>query len=253
MRFASNIRPVLGQSRATLRPLGHNLLERLVEWWPLNEQSGTRRGVHAGLHLTDNNTVTGADGVGSLASQFTAANTEFLNRASSSQLQTGDIDFTLSAWVYLTNKTLNRCIVSKYNVTLNSATELEFYTDHVASLDRFRFQLTSNGQTGGTVTATANNFGAPALDTWYLLFFWHDAAANTISIQVNTSTPDSAAIANGAPAAGSDFRIGNWENGATHRLWDGRIQRVGFWKRILSADERAWLYNGGRGRDYPFF
>jgi hypothetical protein len=30
----------------------------LVEWWALNEDSGTRVGVHAGLNLTDNNTVT---------------------------------------------------------------------------------------------------------------------------------------------------------------------------------------------------
>ena len=31
---------------------------------------------------------------------------------------------------------------------------------------------------------------------------------------------------------------------------DGRLDQVGVWKRVLTADERTWLYNSGNGRSY---
>jgi hypothetical protein len=31
---------------------------------------------------------------------------------------------------------------------------------------------------------------------------------------------------------------------------NGSIDEVGFWKRVLTADERTWLYNSGAGRTY---
>src|SRR5206468_1328963 len=33
---------------------------------------------------------------------------------------------------------------------------------------------------------------------------------------------------------------------------DGRLDGVGFWKRVLTANERADLFNGGVGVEYPF-
>lgn len=248
MRFASNIRPVLGQSRATLRPLGHNLLERLVEWWPLNEQSGTRRGVHAGLHLTDNNTVTGADGVGSLASQFTRANSEYLNRTSQASLQVADIDFEWACWAYLDTKT-----AATFNYILskrNAPTVREYFLDYVIASDRFRWGVSADGT--NNVTVLANTFGAASTATWYFINAWHDASANQIGIAINAGAADTASHSTGVIAGDGNLTIGAGDNAPTI-FWDGRIQRVGFWKRILSADERAWLYNGGRGRDYPFF
>ena len=31
---------------------------------------------------------------------------------------------------------------------------------------------------------------------------------------------------------------------------DSRMDSVGLWKRILTADEKTWLYNSGNGRSY---
>src|SRR3989304_4743325 len=35
-------------------------------------------------------------------------------------------------------------------------------------------------------------------------------------------------------------------------LMKGRIDDVGFWKRVLTSSERSLLYNGGVGLTYPF-
>ena len=35
------------------------------------------------------------------------------------------------------------------------------------------------------------------------------------------------------------------------RYWDGLIDEVGFWKRILTAQEKTNLYNAGAGLAYP--
>lgn len=247
MRFASNIRPVLGQSRATQRPLGHNLLDRLVEWWPLAEQSSTRLGVHAGLHLTDNNTVTGADGVGSLASQFTAASSEYLSRASQAALQTGDISFTYAAWVFPDSLTALRVVMGKDGSSSGQRENLLY----IATAGQLAF-LICRPTDDPRQAATAA--GAVATSQWSFVVGWHDAAGDTVNCEVNANGTIATTATGGAAqsASSAQFEIGRRVYGGSPIPFDGRIQRVGFWKRILSADERAWLYNGGRGRDYPF-
>lgn len=222
--------------------LGHDLLNGLVDTWPLNEQSDARLGIHAGLHLTDNATVTGADGVGSLASQFTNANSEYLSRADEAALSIPSIDFTVAAWVYLDSTSANRAIVSKYNTTGNDREYLLFFRN---SDTRFVFNVSVTGS--DAFAAVANNFGAPSTATWYFVTAWR---GGELGISVNAGTADTAT--NRTPRDGaSTFVIGatNQGGGEYH---DGRIQRVGLWKRKLTANEITYLYNSGRGRDYPW-
>lgn len=219
----------------------------LVEWWPLDEASGTRVGVHAGLDLTDNNTVTGNPGVGSsTASQFTRANNEFLSRASSAALQTGDIAFTACKWVYLDSKP-----AAGYSTLLGkndySASQYEWSIMHQTSIDRFLFSGCSDGVTNFG-TCVANSFGAPSLSTWHFVVCWHDPVANTMNIQINDGSVDSLSWTAGLFSGTGDFTIGE-QKGLSRQL-DGRGQRAGFWKRILTAGEKTALFNSGNGLDY---
>lgn len=225
--------------------LGHNLLDRLVEWWPLSEQSGLRRGIHSGLDLTDNNSVTGADGVGSLASQFTAANSEYLDRASSSEVQVADIDFEFCCWVFADSFPAFNYIFAKRN----APTVREYFLDYQVATSRFRWGVSADGT--NNVTVIANNLGAPSLSTWYMINAWHDAASNVIGIAANAGTADTAAHSTGVITGAGNFTVGAGDNTPTI-FWNGRVQRMGFWKRLLTANERTFLYNGGRGRDYPW-
>jgi hypothetical protein len=49
-----------------------------------------------------------------------------------------------------------------------------------------------------------------------------------------------------------DFTIGTQNDTANIFRWDGLIDEVGFWKRVLTSAERTELYNSGNGRDYAY-
>lgn len=221
-----------------------SLLTGLISYWKLEEASGTRVDsvVTSGNDLTDNNTVTQASGKVGNAAQFTAANSESLSRASNALLQTGDIDFTLPAWVYLDAKAARRPILSKWDTANNR----EYILQYDSTPDRFSVQVSSNGS--ATTTLNANTLGSPSTATWYFIVVWHDSANDTLNIQVNDGGIDSQAYASGVFAGTSDFKVAT---GAGFFL-GGRIDEVGFWKRTLTAAERATLYNSGAGRTYPF-
>jgi hypothetical protein len=223
------------------------LLTSLGAHWKMEEASGTRNDSHGTNHLTDNNTVTAAGGkVGTNAAQFTAANLEYFSLADNAALSVGDIDFCFVVWVYLDSKGTNRTILVKGTANTTAGLEYRLYFNSVA--DRFDWDV-SNGTT--LTTVRANNLGAPSLATWYQLACWHDSVNNQIGIQGNNGTADTAAHTVGSQDTAGNFRIGARVDSATLH-WDGRVDSVSFWKRVLTAGEKTSLYNAGAGLDYPF-
>lgn len=217
-------------------------------YWKLDEASGTRVDSGAnGQDLTDNNTVTSATGKISDAGDFEFANSEYLSRADSPTLSLGiDTDFTIACWVYAESySAFNSGIFIKDLATQGASltTEYGLVMDN-STTGYFRFGV-GNGTTFQIVTASTMGF--PSTATWYLIVAWHDSAADTISIQVNNGTVDSAAWAGGTQDAASAMNIGSMPaNGAL--AWDGLIDETGFWKRVLTAGERTELYNSNNGK-----
>jgi hypothetical protein len=226
------------------------LTTSLICHYALEEASGNRLDSHTnGLTLTSNASVGQATGkVGSFAAQFNAASSRYLSRASESLLQTGDIDFTLAAWVYLDSKAAERTIASKWSGGTGNAW---WWRYTFTGADRFSFAVRLAD--ASTAQINASSFGSPSTATWYFVVAWHDATANTINIQVNNGTVDSstygsttaAAVENGA------FEIG--QLGTAGQFMDGRIDSFSFWKRTLTSTERTTLYNSGAGLDYGSF
>lgn len=226
----------------------NSLKAGLVSYWPLHEASGTRYDlVGTANNLTDNNTVARVSGIQVYAGGFTRASSQRLEISSNANLQTGDIDFTFACWVNLTSKPAgSQTLVSKYNVSAGNA-EFFLYWDNVAD----RFNMAVYTATDSSKIAVANTFGAPSTAVWYFVVGWHDADANTVNVAVNASASDATATTGALQAAGTaPFSIGG--NLAASNYMDGQIAEVGFWKRVLTTQERLWLYNKGRGRSYPF-
>lgn len=233
-------------------PGGAGLLNALIAYWPGNEANGNAQDAHTNaLHLTDVNTVTSAGGlVYATARQYTALNTEYHTRAGDDALlSTGDVDFTLAAWCRFDTVTAARTLAGKWQVA-----NREYRLVFSFTANRIRFDVSNDG--AATVSAIANTFGAPAINTWYLLIGWHDSAANTINITVNNGGTDSQPHATGVFDSTSAFGIG-WSDGGVHM--DGRIGPTMFWKSaaggggVLSAAQRTALYNGGAGLTYAQF
>jgi hypothetical protein len=228
--------------------IGRGLLNGLVAYWPLDEASGTRRDLSGnGLTLTDNNTVTGNPGPSSklpLASQFTAANSEYLNRANSAVLQTGGISFTVCAWVYLdTAAAGNPRIAHKGRVPTDA--NREWALTYLSASDRFALAVSPDGTGTGNATATANTFGSPGTGVWRFIEAGYDLAAGLVFIRVNNGAADTAALADGPDSLTGDFGIGG-EYGVS--FWDGRIAGVGFWQRLWTRAEATYMRNDGQGR-----
>jgi len=232
----------------------------MESYWNLTESSGTRSDSHGSNDLTDNNTVTGTTGTGNhltdnntvtsttgkrgTAGQFTQANTEYLSHTDNADLSTGDIDFTYALWLQI-DPTVDSSITAKYRGT---GDQREWYLRYSpGGTNRFKFLVSSDGTSGANVTIDADSFGAASASTWYFLVVWHDSVNNNINIQVDNGAIDTLAHSLGVNDSTAQFNMGAEDGGNTT---EGIVDEAGFWKKVLSADEKTFLYNGGSGRSY---
>jgi hypothetical protein len=220
------------------------LTDNLISYWKLDEPSGNALDAHGGNTLTENGTVGSAAGRINSARDFEQADTDFFERGDSAELSTGDVDFTLQAWVNAESFASYPSIVTK-----GGASDREYGLSYESN--RFRFSVSSDG-TSWTGVVAADDFGAPSTGTWYHVVGWHDSVNNQIGISVN-GVATTASYSGGAIDGAGAFRVGAyWSEADGNGRWDGLIDEVGLWKRVLSAAERSALYNGGLGLAYPF-
>ena len=222
---------------------GCTLPTSLISYWKLDETSGTRVDSFGTNDLTDNNTVTSGTGKVGNAGQFTLSNSEYLSHADNASLSTGDIDFTIACWFNPDSIAVNSCLMAKGVASVSFGDEYDLRLLSASSV-----RLTVND--GVSVSNTVEGGGPFSTGAWYFIVAWHDSVANTINIQVNNG-----GILSGAHSAGSynstgQFLIGAVPTTIPSSFWDGRIDEVGFWKKVLTSQERTDLYNNGNGNTY---
>jgi len=228
--------------------INDSLLTGLISYWKLNEASGTRVDSAGSNNLTDNNTVTRVLGKQSGAANFTSANSEYLSIASNDSLNVGGTSFTFVFWVNLKDKAAsNYAFISKYDQSLTN--QLSYYTDFIQSTDRFRFIISPDGTSASQVAVSANTFGSPTAGVWYFIICEYNAGTDTMSISVNNGTADTQSVTDTFSGT-SPFEIG--KAGNLNRYPNAYVDEVGFWKRLLTTEEKARLYNSGNGITYPF-
>jgi len=177
------------------------------------------------------------------AAQFTLANSEYLSIADNSSLSTGDINFSAAIWVRLDTKATDQVLMGKWKTSGNLR---EWKLIYDTSDDRFEFYVSSNG-TAETLEK-ADVFGSVAVDVWNFIVVRHDASGNTIDIRVNDGTADSQSYSSGLSDKSSQFEIGR--EGSASNYTNGRLNDVGFWKKVLSSAEMTSLYNKGQGLSF---
>lgn len=213
------------------------LLNGLTSYWKQDEASGVGIDSVGTNTLTDNNTATSAAGKVGTARQFTAANSEYFSCVSNAGLQVGAIDFEWSCWVQIASKTVTRHIFGKS--PLLSDIEYQLLYDQVT--DRYVFRYYS----GGYRTVTASLFGSPLVNTWTYIDAWYTASDKKLHVQVNGGTENASATQPvHPPTLTGDLNIGRRsDDGLSY--WDGLIDDVKFWKRVLTVAERAEDYANG--------
>lgn len=223
------------------------LLDGLIAYWKLEEPGGTRDDQKGPYDLAAVNGVTQAAGKVGNAAKFTAANTEWLSIADNADLSLGaDTPFTVAVWVYLdVDPADDRIIATKGD---SNVATTEWWLRYIGgATDRFQFRVNSGAAGAGLLGDT---FGPATVAVWIFVVAWHDPVADTVNLQVNNGGVDSVAWAGGTMDTSVEFTVGRWGSGIPGSLWDGRVDEMGFWKRVLTAQERADLYNAGAGTTY---
>lgn len=223
------------------------LSDNLVAFWELEESGGTRVDAVGSNDLsTGGATIGNAAGVVGWALDLEADFGNYLSIADTADLSMGDIDFTIAFWAYLETKPGFATLVGKDDFGVPTR---EYFVIYNPSADRLQFYVSPDGSGFSVVTADA--LGSPSTATWYFVVAWHDATANTINIQVNDGTVNSAAHSTGVFNGTAPFALGvGFNNGAAINSLDGRLDQVGIWKRVLTSGERTALYNSGAGLSY---
>jgi hypothetical protein len=217
------------------------LTDNLISFWEMEASSGTRYDAHNGNDLTDNNSVTSATGIVGNAADFESGNSEYLSVADNASLSVGDIDFTWALWIKLESKIGGGYMI--FSKTASSSTieyELRCDGDAIISMEKSADGSTEQRATWGSALGTG---------TWYFVIGYHDAGSNELGISINNGTMVTASVVAGVYDGTAALRFGYPGFHATN-YYDGLIDQVGFWKRLLTADEITSLYNGGSGRSY---
>lgn len=223
-----------------------SLLTSLEGYWKLDEASGNRADSHGANTLSDNNTVLSATGKLNSAADFERGNSEFLSCADNASLSVGGTSWTFSAWINLESNTALMAVLAKVG-----ANDHEYDLIVRGDLDGIaRGRVTSASGFANVVTVTGTSPGALSTGQWYFLVYWLDISAQTLNLQINNGTVNSVACTHQSYDSTAQFRIG--DSATNNFFFDGLIDEVGFWKRVLTTQERTDLYNGGNGLAYPF-
>ncbi len=217
------------------------LTDSLISVWKLDEASGNALDSHSTNDLTETSgTIASATGKVGNCRDFEDGDTEQFEIADNVSLSVQDIDFTIAGWVNGENLASTQCIVSKWGAAGN---QRAFWVFNQVGTG-LRFQVSADGTVTATATTTALTAGV-----WAFFVACHDSVANTITIQLNNGTAASTAHTTGVFDNTAPFRIGSRDASS---YWDGLIDEVSFWKRVLTAGEITTLYNGGAGLAYPW-
>jgi hypothetical protein len=229
-----------------------SLKTSLISSWELNEASSNALDSHGSNTLTPTGGAIGAaagpNGVGG-SRDFESGDTEWFAIADNASVSTGDIDFTIEAWVNIESLTgADQDIVSKYETSGNQREYRLFYNTASA---RFSFAMSATGTSqSGAILAN----GTPSTGTWYQLIAWHDATNNEMGIAVNAeASPATSAYSSGVFDSTASFQLGARGTTSPSAYFDGLMAKVRLWKRILTSQERTDLYNSGDGLAYTAF
>jgi hypothetical protein len=233
-------------------PAASSLLTSLVAYWKLDEATGTRvDSTSRGNDLAPQHTPTNAAGKQGNALSVSRAGAQWCSIADNADLSMGDIDFSIAAWVYFNNAAPGGDFPSQFGASgLGRQKSMYCTTMSQPRSLALRSAATVRRLLAIEATTPAN----PSLSTWYFIVCWHDATANTINIRVNDTTTYSASHSAGCFNGTSAFGIGNGfgDESYANGFWDGRIDEVGIWKKVLTSGEITTLYNGGSAVTHPF-
>lgn len=158
--------------------------------------------------------------------------------ASNSALQVAP-SWEMVAWIF--PKSIPAATVEFIGKAGNSVSTFEF------TLRQVGVDCSLRSSTGTSYLHTGNK--TCPLNTWSFYNFGRDNSTGNLFLSRNADTSPTTVAQPTQAIGGSGFAIGDW-SAAGGRQADAIFDGVGRWNRVLTTDERDFIYNSGRGVSY---
>lgn len=213
----------------------------LISAWFMDETSGIRYDTWGDNDLADINTVDYTTGIVNNAAHFVSANSEQLIASNDVTLQTGDIDFWFTGWLRAHANSSNYKIWGKWDESTNDR--------------EYMLRIKVNGQLMWGVSKDGISrfeVSGPTLevDVWHFICCYHDSVNNELGLGVNMSFT-TRAYTLGVHTGPADFTVSG--DADLNEPFEGDVEAVHFWKRMLTPTECAYMWNDANGRQIPPF
>lgn len=229
------------------------LTTNLAAYWKLNESSGNAADSSGSSTLTNYGTATYAAGKVNNGVSLASASTQYLACADNVALSiTGDL--SISAWVKpATAPSESRMtIASKFEAsgTTNQRSWWLQYRE-TGGTKMIEMSVSADGSTRDVVTINVDL----GTGVWKHIVWTYTAATSKYNLYIDgTATGgEQTGTRTSIYDSTADFALGVYNDAADKAgLFNGMIDEVGVWSRVLSSTEVAALYNSGNALPYPF-
>jgi hypothetical protein len=196
---------------------------------------------HGTNTLTGVNSPTTTTGKVGNGAHIVRASTQALTHASNSDLQVGGgQDFSIALWINFDSGPGGHSIAFK-SAGGSGNQEWSLETANDGTGNKFHFEIFNASSVSDELFSTT--FGNPAASTWYFVVMTFNGSTGLMTLSVNAGTRDTFTSAKTIPNTASGFNIGAGD-------FDGIIDQMGLWKKVLTTGEETQLYNAGAGLSY---
>lgn len=228
-------------------PIGDALRADVKAYWKFDDSGLLNDATGRGNTWTNNGNV--ASATGKIGQAIAPNGTEqYLSRVSTADLTVGNGSFTIAGWIYIT-AFLGAEVGEGALFWKSDNTADEIYLS-IQNATRVIVFYTNDGDNYTSVFVPTS--GQLSAEQWYFVEAWRNLNDTTINIRLNNSDSQSMGTAGTNPTTSATTSIGAYAGGTHTNRFNGRVDEMGFWHRVLTTDERAYLYNSGAGRTlYP--
>ena len=214
---------ILEQNKQTKEPLP-NVISRYIFEFNTLDSVGQNNGFATDIVYVGGGVSVSADFNGSTSNVVIPDNDD---------LSFSSLPFSVTVLVYF-NSLGNMILVNKMGATTNREYLIQYVND------RYRFRLFGAG--GTTIYKNIDYITTPTLNTYYHLTCTDDGSNDTSGIKiyldaVNVGTATKVGSYTGMTEGNNDIYFGQYSGGSDVLFFDGRLDEVIFWDKVLNQSE----------------
>lgn len=224
-----------------------NLLNGLTFWYKLEELSGTRLDSSVnGLDLSQIGSVGQNDGIIDKCAQFNGGTAKLI-RSFDPLYDLSDTDFSITGWMNLDIAVSGHAIYIGKGGTGSADRVINLI--YLSGGNEMRFVLSNDTSTSNLLAGQIS--GSIPIAEWFFFCVSYNKTTKLMSLSLNNQDPVTLVSAGNPQNFGTQSLVlGN--SVSDQNPLEGRVDELGMWNRVLTANECTFLFNGGSANRPPF-